>query len=128
MMTESERASTATAYCWLVWINGESPTRLDWIAPCRSGSTTDDTRMIARWLARYRLAKALRTRRLVREARQNLLGAATAPKSSGGQRLAVNCVSEGFRERLSTLRAGVPVLRFTVSTPCGCITEHGGMG
>ncbi len=27
--------STATAYAWLVWINGESPTRFDWIAPCR---------------------------------------------------------------------------------------------
>ena len=27
--------STATAYAWLVWIDGESPTRLDWIAPCR---------------------------------------------------------------------------------------------
>jgi hypothetical protein len=31
-------ASTATAYCWLVWLQGEkgAPTRLDWIAPCRS--------------------------------------------------------------------------------------------
>lgn len=27
--------STATAYCWLVWIDGEYPTKLDWIAPCR---------------------------------------------------------------------------------------------
>lgn len=27
--------STATAYAWLIWIDGESPTRLDWIAPCR---------------------------------------------------------------------------------------------
>jgi hypothetical protein len=27
--------STATAYCWLVWIDGEFPTRFDWIAPCR---------------------------------------------------------------------------------------------
>ncbi len=27
--------STATAYAWLVWIDGESPTRFDWIAPCR---------------------------------------------------------------------------------------------
>ncbi len=27
--------STATAYAWLVWIDGESPTQLEWIAPCR---------------------------------------------------------------------------------------------
>lgn len=27
--------STATAYAWLVWINGESPTEFRWIAPCR---------------------------------------------------------------------------------------------
>ncbi|WP_205626469.1 hypothetical protein [Novosphingobium fuchskuhlense] len=27
--------STATAYCWLVWIDGEDDTRFDWIAPCR---------------------------------------------------------------------------------------------
>lgn len=27
--------STATAYAWLVWINGEDDTRLSWIAPCR---------------------------------------------------------------------------------------------
>ena len=27
--------STATAYAWLVWIEGESPTKLEWIAPCR---------------------------------------------------------------------------------------------
>lgn len=27
--------STATAYAWLVWIDGETPTRFDWIAPCR---------------------------------------------------------------------------------------------
>lgn len=27
--------STATAYCWLVWIDGEYPTKFDWIAPCR---------------------------------------------------------------------------------------------
>jgi hypothetical protein len=27
--------STATAYAWLVWIDGESPTKFDWIAPCR---------------------------------------------------------------------------------------------
>ena len=27
--------SSATAYCWIVWINGEDETRLDWISPCR---------------------------------------------------------------------------------------------
>ena len=27
--------STATAYAWLVWIDGESPTKLEWIPPCR---------------------------------------------------------------------------------------------
>ncbi|TZG25605.1 methyltransferase [Sphingomonas montanisoli] len=27
--------STATAYAWLVWIDGEDDTRLRWIAPCR---------------------------------------------------------------------------------------------
>lgn len=27
--------STATAYAWLVWIDGESPTKLEWLAPCR---------------------------------------------------------------------------------------------
>lgn len=27
--------STATAYAWLVWVDGESPTQLRWIAPCR---------------------------------------------------------------------------------------------
>lgn len=27
--------STATAYAWLVWIDGEDGTQLDWIAPCR---------------------------------------------------------------------------------------------
>lgn len=27
--------STATAYCWLVWIMGEEDTRFDWIAPSR---------------------------------------------------------------------------------------------
>ncbi|KQX18394.1 MULTISPECIES: hypothetical protein [unclassified Sphingomonas] len=27
--------STATAYAWLVWIEGEDDTRLRWIAPCR---------------------------------------------------------------------------------------------
>jgi hypothetical protein len=31
----SEKGSTATAYCWLVWQRGESGTRFDWIAPCR---------------------------------------------------------------------------------------------
>lgn len=27
--------STATAYAWLVWLEGEFPTRLRWIPPCR---------------------------------------------------------------------------------------------
>ena len=27
--------STATAYAWLVWLEGESPTKLEWLAPCR---------------------------------------------------------------------------------------------
>lgn len=27
--------STATAYAWLVWVDGEEPTQLRWIAPCR---------------------------------------------------------------------------------------------
>lgn len=27
--------STATAYAWLVWLDGEEPTQLRWIAPCR---------------------------------------------------------------------------------------------
>lgn len=27
--------STATAYCWLVWLAGESATRFVWIPPCR---------------------------------------------------------------------------------------------
>ena len=30
------KGSTATAYCWLVWVKGdEAKTRFDWIAPCR---------------------------------------------------------------------------------------------
>lgn len=29
------KASTATAYCWIVWIHDEDDTRLRWIAPCR---------------------------------------------------------------------------------------------
>lgn len=29
------KGSTATAYCWLVWIKGETGTRLEWIPPCR---------------------------------------------------------------------------------------------
>jgi hypothetical protein len=28
-------AASATAYCWLVWLEGEPDTRLRWIAPCR---------------------------------------------------------------------------------------------
>jgi len=31
----SPKGSTATAYCWLVWVQGEPETRFDWIAPCR---------------------------------------------------------------------------------------------
>ena len=27
--------STATAYAWLIWLDGEYPTELRWIAPCR---------------------------------------------------------------------------------------------
>lgn len=27
--------STATAYAWLVWLDGETPTKLEWIPPCR---------------------------------------------------------------------------------------------
>lgn len=29
------KGSTATAYCWLVWIKGMTDTRLKWIPPCR---------------------------------------------------------------------------------------------
>lgn len=32
----SAEASTATAYCWLVWMMGEEGTKLVWIPPCRS--------------------------------------------------------------------------------------------
>ena len=31
----SAKGSTATAYCWLVWMTGHPDTRFDWIAPCR---------------------------------------------------------------------------------------------
>lgn len=31
----SAKGSTATAYCWLVWVMGEDGTKFDWIAPCR---------------------------------------------------------------------------------------------
>ena len=31
----SAKGSTATAYCWLVWIEGEHGTKFDWIPPCR---------------------------------------------------------------------------------------------
>jgi len=31
----SEKGSTATAYCWLVWREGEIGTRFGWIGPCR---------------------------------------------------------------------------------------------
>ena len=29
------KGSTATSYCWLVWINGVTTTKLVWIPPCR---------------------------------------------------------------------------------------------
>ena len=29
-------ATTATAYCWLLWLDGEPDTRLRWLAPCMS--------------------------------------------------------------------------------------------
>jgi hypothetical protein len=29
------KGSTATAYCWLVWIDGEPDTKFQWIPPCR---------------------------------------------------------------------------------------------
>lgn len=30
------KASSATAYCWMVWLNGRPHgTRFEWIAPCR---------------------------------------------------------------------------------------------
>jgi hypothetical protein len=29
------KGSTATAYCWLVWIDGHPDTRFQWIPPCR---------------------------------------------------------------------------------------------
>ena len=31
----SEKGSTATAYAWLVWLEGEPATKLHWIPPCR---------------------------------------------------------------------------------------------
>lgn len=31
-----QEASTATSYCWLVWMMGEEGTRLVWIPPCRA--------------------------------------------------------------------------------------------
>ncbi len=32
---EPRKASTATSYAWLVWLDGEEDTRLQWITPCR---------------------------------------------------------------------------------------------
>lgn len=32
---EGTKVSSATAYCWLVWMPGQHDTRLRWIAPCR---------------------------------------------------------------------------------------------
>lgn len=34
-VTGKEIASTATAYCWLIWIKGDSPQPFRWIPPCR---------------------------------------------------------------------------------------------
>lgn len=31
----SAKGSTATAYCWLVWVHGAKRAPFDWIAPCR---------------------------------------------------------------------------------------------
>lgn len=31
----SEKGSTATAYCWIVWMVGSHGTKFDWIPPCR---------------------------------------------------------------------------------------------
>lgn len=31
----SPKGSTATAYCWLVWVMGQEGTQFDWIPPCR---------------------------------------------------------------------------------------------
>lgn len=33
---DPRKASSATAYCWLVWIHGETDTRLRWLADCRA--------------------------------------------------------------------------------------------
>lgn len=30
------KGSTATAYCWVIWIPGETDTRFRWLAPCRT--------------------------------------------------------------------------------------------
>jgi predicted RNA methylase len=32
---EPRKAATATSYCWLVWLHGQTDTRYRWIAPCR---------------------------------------------------------------------------------------------
>jgi len=34
-------ASTATAYCWIVWRKGETDTRFKWIPPCRANLDRD---------------------------------------------------------------------------------------
>jgi hypothetical protein len=31
----SAKGSTATAYCWIIWMHGQPDTRFGWIAPCR---------------------------------------------------------------------------------------------
>ena len=39
----SAKGSTATAYCWLVWIKPDvGGTRLHWIAPCRKRLEKED--------------------------------------------------------------------------------------
>lgn len=32
------KASTATSYCWLIWLPGhaDQPTQFDWLPPCRA--------------------------------------------------------------------------------------------
>jgi len=37
--TEYKKPSTATAYCWMVWINGLEPLSTMWIPPCRKRLT-----------------------------------------------------------------------------------------
>ncbi|WP_342640922.1 methyltransferase [Rhodoligotrophos ferricapiens] len=39
--------STATSYCWLVWMTGELGTRLEWIPPCRKQLERSDDYEVA---------------------------------------------------------------------------------